>query len=67
MISASPSAPIWSASHELPRTYDTDGIRRIESPPRTFLRITEHKDITLPGIGPQVEEQLREIARERVG
>lgn len=47
----------------LPREY-VNGFRRIENPPRTWLRINEHQDKTLPGIGPEVEAALIE-ARER--
>lgn len=46
------------------RTYCPAGFRRVENPARTFLRIDEDRDITLPGVGPDVEAQLIE-ARDR--
>lgn len=40
------------------REYCPRGFRRIESPARTALRITDDRDLSMPGIGPDVEAIL---------
>lgn len=40
------------------RRYDDRGFRIIKNPARTALRITEHRDLSIEGIGPDVEATL---------
>ncbi len=40
------------------RAYCPRGFRIIESPARTALRITDDRDLSIAGIGPDVEETL---------